>query len=37
MPFLIELPPAVTNVVAEVVVLKPVEAEFLVNTENSNR
>lgn len=37
MPFLIELPPTVTNVVPEVVLLRPVRADFLVQTEASNR
>jgi hypothetical protein len=30
-PFIVQLPPDVTNVVPEIVVLKPVEAEFMVN------
>ena len=33
-PFLIELPPGVTNIVPELVLLKPLKAEFLVNTTN---
>ncbi len=33
-PFLIKLPPGVTNIVPELVLLKPVQAEFLVNTTN---
>jgi len=30
--FLLELPAGVTNVVPELVLLRPIEAEFLVNT-----
>jgi hypothetical protein len=33
-PFLLALPPGVTNVVPEVVWLKPVQADFLVGTKN---
>ena len=33
-PYLVELPPNVTNVVPELVWLKPLQAEFLVNTKN---
>lgn len=33
-PFLLELPPGVTNVVPELVLLKPVTAEFMVNTKS---
>ncbi len=33
-PFLIELPPGVTNIVPELVLLKPLKAEFLVNITN---
>jgi len=34
-PFLVQLPPEVTNVVAELVLLKPLKAEFLVDTKSS--
>ena len=33
-PFLLQVPPELTNVVPEVVLLKPVEAELLVETKN---
>ena len=33
-PFLVELPPSVTNVVPEVVLLRPVQADFFVETKN---
>jgi hypothetical protein len=33
-PFLLELPPGVTNIVPELVLLKPVTAEFMVDTKN---
>ena len=31
-PFLLRLPPQITNVVAEVALLRPVQAEFMVDT-----
>jgi hypothetical protein len=33
-PFLVQLPPEVTNVVAELILLKPIKAEFLVDTKS---
>ena len=33
-PFLVKLPAGITNIMPELVLLKPIQAEFLINTKN---